>query len=484
MGRLSGGADIDLAKAPLKYQGLQPWEILLSEAQERMTLAVAPEQERAFMALAERMDVEATTIGEFTDSGAFVIRYAEKVVGRLDMDFLYDGAPRMELKAVWQPKKLLEPAAIPAKHLNNVLLELLAELNICSKEYKSRQYDGEVKGLSVVKPFVGLYCDMPSDATVMRVEYESNQGVVLAEGINPFYSDLDTYNMAASVIDEAVRRIVSAGGDFDRIAGIDNFCWPDPVQSDKTPDGELKLAQLVRACKALYDITTAYKVPCISGKDSMKNDSTRGGKKISIPPTLLFSTIGIIDDVRNAITMDVKQPYDVVYVVGLTKKETGASVFNRYVAKSCGVENNFGGELPGVDVALSRCIYQAMNKANKLGLIRSSHTPTKGGLAIAFALTALGGDLGMEIWLNRVPVEGSLNELDILFSESNGRFVVTVSPENAVQFENVFSGLPCAEVGNVMEERKLRILTQAASTIIETELPEMRKAFTETLKGV
>ncbi len=484
MAKFSGGADIDLAKAPLKYQGLHPWEIFLSEAQERMTLAVPPENENEFFELAARMDVDAATLGEFTDSGVLVVRYQGKVVGRLDMDFLYEGCPRMELKAVWQPKKPIEPAAVPKKHLNDVLLELLADLNICSKEYKSRQYDGEVKGLSVVKPFVGVYSDMPSDATVMRVEYDSNQGIVLAEGVNPFYSDIDTYNMTASVIDEAVRRVVSVGGSFDRIAGLDNFCWPDPVQSEKTPDGEFKLAQLVRACKALYDITTAYKVPCISGKDSMKNDSTRGGKKISIPPTLLFSTIGIIDDVRNAVTMDVKQPYDVVYAVGITKKELGASVFNRYVAKACGQDNNFGGAVPSVDVALAKRIYQAMNKAHKLGLIRSSHTPTKGGLTIALALMAMGGDLGLEIWLNRVPVEGTLDEIDVMFSESNSRFIVTISPENTAQFEDIFGGLPCVEIGNVIEEKKLRILTQAGSALIEIELADMRKAFTETLKGV
>ncbi len=208
MGRLCGGADIDLSKAPLKYQGLKPWEILLSEAQERMTLAVQPEKEKELMKLAKKMDVEVTTLGEFTDSGAFIIRYSDKVVGRLDMDFLYEGCPRMELKAKWEFKKPLEPAAIPKKHLNDVILELLSDLNICSKEYKSRQYDGEVKGLSVIKPFVGIYCDIPSDATVMRAEYESNVGIVLAEGVNPFYSDIDTYNMASSVIDEAVRRIV------------------------------------------------------------------------------------------------------------------------------------------------------------------------------------------------------------------------------------------------------------------------------------
>ncbi|MCX7006183.1 MAG: AIR synthase-related protein, partial [Kiritimatiellaeota bacterium] len=195
MSSMSGGAEIDLAKAPLKYEGLQPWEILLSEAQERMSLAVQPENISAFLALAKRRDVEANVIGTFTDSGAFVVKHGDRFVGRIEMEFLHDGCPKMEIEARWQPPQIAAPAPLRAGNRNRVLLGLLGALNVCSKEFKSRQYDGEVKGLSVVKPFVGAQSDMPSDATVMRVEYASNAGIILAEGINPFFSDLDTYAM-------------------------------------------------------------------------------------------------------------------------------------------------------------------------------------------------------------------------------------------------------------------------------------------------
>lgn len=432
MGRMSGGADLDLGRAPLKYEGLKPWEILLSEAQERMTLAVAPGKIKPFIELAKRRDVEATVLGAFTDSSALIIRYKERVVGRLDMNFLYDGCPTLQLEARWNPPKAgkFKRPHQGKSDRNALLCGLLSDLNICSKEFKSRQYDGEVKGLSVIKPFVGVMCDVPADATVMRVEYGNNAGIVLAEGINPFYSDLDAYHMAASVIDEAVRRVVSAGGRFDRIAGLDNFCWPDPVLSEKTPDGLHKLAQLVRANKALYDLTTAYGVPCVSGKDSCKNDSTRGGKKISIPPTLLFSTIAKIDDVRKAVTLDLKQPGDLIYVVGLTRDELGASAFYRLLERmsssrrmspsirmsfSGRMSLSYGGNVPKVDPALGKKIYAALNKAVKLGILRSSHAPTRGGLAVGFALCAMGGNLGARINLGLAPHEKELSSDAMLF---------------------------------------------------------------------
>lgn len=484
MGRISGGADLDLAKAPLKYEGLKPWEILLSEAQERMTLAVAPEHAAPLMELARKRDVEATVLGTFTDSSAFLIRYNERIVGRLDMDFLYDGCPVMQLEATWKPPKVPAPSPLRAGKRDFVLSGLLADLNLCSKEFKSRQYDGEVKGLSVVKPYVGVYSDMPADAAIMRVEYGRNEGIILAEGINPFYSDLDTYAMAASAIDEGVRRIISAGGRMEQIAGLDNFCWPDPVKSAKTPDGHYKLAQLVRANKALYDVTVAYGVPCISGKDSVKNDSSRGGRKISIPPTILFSTIAKMDDVRKAITMDVKRPGDLIYIIGLTRRELGASAFHRWLARKQGQPGHFGGRAPELNMPLALKIYRAMAKASARGLLRSSHTPTRGGLAVALAMSAMGGDLGIEADIGKAPAEEGLSDDDLLFSESNSRFVVTCKPGHGPALEKIFNGLPVARVGTVLKGRRIIVRGIRGRVVISAQLDRLRKAFKETLHGV
>ena len=195
-------------------------------------------------------------------------------------------------------------------------MQLLSSLNICSKESVVRRYDHEVQGGSVVKPFTGVDNDGPSDAAVVRPILDSFEGVVVAHGICPRYSDIDTYHMTANAVDEALRNYVAVGGSLDLVAGLDNFCWCDPVLSEKTPDGPYKMAQLVRANQALYDICCAYNLPLISGKDSMKNDFYDGAVKISIPPTILFSVIGRMEDARKAMTMDVKQAGDIVYILG------------------------------------------------------------------------------------------------------------------------------------------------------------------------
>jgi phosphoribosylformylglycinamidine synthase len=472
MCRISGGAEVRLEQAPLKYSGLQPWEIFLSEAQERMTLAVSPDHVEAFSDLARRRDVEVSVVGAFTNSGALIVRCQDRTVGRLDLDFLHDGCPRMTLEARWTPPAAKPPPRRRAGSRTRLLARVLSSLNVCSKESKSRRYDAEVKGLSAVKPFVGVHSDVPSDATVMRVEHGSHEGVILAEGINPFYSDFDTYHMAAGVVDEAVRRVVSVGGRVGRIAALDNFCWPDPVLSDRTPDGPYKMAQLVRANQALYDICTAYGVPLISGKDSMKNDSTRGGRKISIPPTLLVSSLAPMDDVRRAVTMNFKRAGDLIYVVGATKAELGGSEFGRAV----GGEWLGVGKVPKVDFAPALGIYRAMNEAGAAGLLRSSHTPTLGGLAVAFALAALGGDLGAEIDPAAVPADGKLSPDELLFSESNSRFVITCAPERASELEAVFAGQACARVGAVRLERRLKI-----GNWVDADLDALRKAFKGTL---
>ncbi len=484
MSRLSGGADIDLSKAPLKYEGLQPWEIFLSEAQERMTLAVIPERLEELLSLAARREVEATALGTFTDSGSLIVRYGTRVVGCLDLVFLHEGWPRMRLEARWQPPRVASPKLPRKGGRNRMLVKLLGSLNVCSKEYKSRQYDGEVKGLSVVKPFVGVNSDVPSDATVLRVEHGCREGIVLAEGINPFFSDLDTYPMMAGVIDEAVRRVVSAGGRLGQIAGLDNFCWPDPVLSEKTPDGPYKMAQLVRANRALYDVTTAFKVPAISGKDSMKNDSVRGGRKISIPPTVLFSVIGRMDDVGGAVTMYFKNAGDSIYAVGMTKNELGGSEFYRLLARQQGNPLSCGGNVPVLDTDGAIRIYQAMNAAASRALLCSSHTPTLGGLAAAFALPAIGGGLGAEIDLASLPCEGELDDDAKLFSESNSRFLITCAPEHNAEVEAIFRDVPFARIGTVTAEPRVRIAGQGGRRIVDIEVETLRRAFKETLYGV
>ncbi len=386
------GCELHLEKAPLKYPGLDPWEILLSEAQERMTLAVSPSKIGPFLELAKKMDVEATVLGTLTDTKRFHVLYHGKTVACLDMDFLHSGLPRMELRAKWKRPDHREPDFPEPKDLTPILREMLSRLNIASKESMIRQYDHEVQGGSIIKPLVGLRNDGPGDAAVWRPILSSFEGVVVSHGICPRYSDIDTYSMVACALDEAIRNNVAVGGNPDRIAGLDNFCWPDPIQSEKTPDGAYKLAQLVRANKALYDYCKAFGVPLISGKDSMKNDYLIGGTKISIPPTLLISCLGKIDDVRKAVTMDAKRTGDLVYILGETLEELGGSEY--YASR--GFIGNRG---PTVDAKKALDLYRRLHRAIQEGLIRSCHDCSDGGLGVAMAETAFAGGLGME-WIS------------------------------------------------------------------------------------
>ncbi len=298
MARESGGCALHLDRAPLKYAGLDPWEILVSEAQERMSFAVPPEKWEAFRELAARRDVEVSDLGEFTNSGNFECFHGGKPVCRMDMTFLHEGNPKLRLKARWVPPRHLEPPAaeLAARDLNADALDLLGALNICSKETWVRQYDHEVQGQSVVKPFMGARNDGPSDAAVIKPLPDRPEGLVISHGLVPRYSDVDAWHMAAASVDEAVRNAVATGGEPGKLAALDNFCWPDPVESPETPDGQYKMAQLVRANKALYAICTTYGLPLISGKDSMKNDYGKGASKISVPPTLMVTVIGPIPD--------------------------------------------------------------------------------------------------------------------------------------------------------------------------------------------
>ena len=470
MATYSGGCEMDLSLAPLKYAGLQPWEILVSEAQERMSLAVDPKKVDKFMELARKMDVETTVLGKFTSSGKFHIRYGEKTVAYLDMDFLHEGVPQMKLVARWKAPKHPEPTFAPPADLGKALKQMLSRLNICSKESVVRQYDHEVQGGSVVKPLVGVCNDGPSDAAVIRPLLDSMEGVVVAHGICPRYSDIDAYWMTACVIDEAVRNAVAVGVDPDHLAGLDNFCWCDPVQSEKTPDGHFKLAQLVRANMAIFDITTGYGVPCISGKDSMKNDYSIGRTKISVPPTLLYSAIGKIPDVRQAVTMDAKRPQDLVYILGETRDELGGS---EWFAK----QGAIGNKVPQVEAKTAMKLYRALNKAIRAGLVASCHDCSDGGLGVALAETAFAGGLGLNVNLKDVPYRGKKRDDFILFSETASRFVVTIHPKNQAKFEKLMRSLVAREIGFVSNDGLLQISGLSGQTIIKEKIGKLKDAW-------
>jgi phosphoribosylformylglycinamidine synthase subunit PurSL len=453
----SGGAELDLSLAPLKYDGLRPWEILLSEAQERMTLAVPQDNLDEFLSLAEEMQVEATVLGRFTDSGHLHVRHGEKPVAWLDMDFLHNGVPQMRLEAVWEtpppPKGRApaKPSELESLDQGELLSRMLGRLNICSKEYIIRQYDHEVKAGSVVKPLVGVLRDGPADAAVLRPLLGRDEALVVSHGICPRYSDLDTYWMMANAVDEAVRNAVAVGADLEHMAGVDNFCWCDPVQSEKTPDGRYKLAQLVRANRALEHFCQAYGVPCVSGKDSMKNDYTGGGRKISIPPTVLFTVVGVMRDASRAVTSDFKNPGDVIFLLGMTRDELGGSE----LLEELGLWST---AVPQVDALAAKQRYRTLKNAIDQGMVNACHDLSDGGLAVALAEMAIGGRLGAVVDLAAMPAPRPVPAVtSLLYSESASRLLVTTPPDVARRFEELFAGQALGRLGLVSDNSRLTI---------------------------
>jgi phosphoribosylformylglycinamidine synthase len=478
-----GGAELHLDRAPLKYPGLDPWQILVSESQERMTLAVPPDKVKEFLELARRREVEVTVLGEFTNTGMFHVLYEGKTIAYVDIEFLVNGAPRKRMKAVWKRPRHEEPNLPEPRDLSETLHKMLGQLNICSKESVVRQYDHEVQAATVVKPMVGLRDDGPSDAAVLwPLEMQrkgSSRGIVVANGINPNYGDIDTYHMAALALDEAVRNAVAVGANPDKIAVLDNFCW-------SSSDDEFRLAQLVRACKALYEYAVAFGTPFISGKDSMYNDfvGELNGEtiKISVPPTILISALGIIDDVEKAVTMDLKEPGNLLYLLGETCEELGASEYFALMGKELRGEPFLGNCAPQVDASSAKVRYSLLHRAISEGWVRSCHDPSEGGLGVALAEMAFAGGLGLNIDLQKVPGADLFERDDhLLFAESASRLLVEVRPEHKERFERLFEGTACALIGEVTEEPALRIAGLQGRVILCEDLEALKTSWQRTL---
>jgi len=463
------GARVDLEKIPLKYHGLTYAEMWISEAQERMVLAVPKENLEKVLSIFSRENVEATCIGEFTNDGKLKLYYEGNPVCDLDMDFLHKGVPVIERKAVWEEPKFKEPKVKESKNLTPALKKILSSWNVCSKEWVIRQYDHEVQGGSVIKPLVGIKNDGPGDAAVAMPRLGSNKGIVLSCGINPKYGEIDPYWMAASAIDEALRQVISVGGNLKEVAILDNFCWGNT-------DKPKVLGALVRAAQACYDIAKIYQTPFISGKDSLNNEYKVGKESIAIPPTLLISAIGIIEDVRKCITMDAKDAGNLVYVVGNTFNELGGS---HYYELFDAVGNN----VPKVAAKKGKVLMEKLSEAVNRGFVRACHDCSEGGIAVTAAEMAFAGGLGMKLELKNVPLGEEIKRDDfILFSESNTRFIVEVPKKYKAKFETALKGIPFGLIGKVEKGKTFSVKGVSGKEIIRANIDELKEAWQKPLR--
>ena len=463
------GAEVDLEKVLLKYSGLSYTEIWISEAQERMVIAVKPEKLEAIIKIFGDENVDATVIGKFTGDKKLTLKYNGEQVAELDMDFLHDGVPKYSREAVWNSKDLTEPAIAEKNIYNDELLGILSSYNVASKEWVIRQYDHEVQGGSVIKPLTGVENDGPSDAAVMKPKFDSDKGIAISCGMNPLYGDIDPYWMVLAGIDEAIRNLICVGGRADRVALLDNYCWGNCTKPET-------FGALVRASQACYDGAMAYAAPFISGKDSLNNEfSCEDGTQMSIPSTLLVSAISIVDDINKCVTMDVKQAGNLIFIVGETKDELGGSHYYK-------INGELGANVPKLDLEKAVKIAERISTAIADGLVVSCHDCSEGGVAVALAEMGFAGGLGIEVDLKGLPVsEKQLRVDSLLFSESNSRYIMEVKPENYDAFAKLMLNLPFGQIGKVTEAKKFLVKTRDGKVVIELDLDTMKQAWQKPL---
>jgi len=454
------GVEVDLDGVPLKAANMAPWEIWISESQERMLLAVPPRNLERVLQIFRDEQTEANAIGKYNGTGFALLRFRGEVVAEIDLKSLFN-PPKTTRTAKWAEPRLEEPSFSRPKDVGEVLLRLLSSYNVASKEKVVRRYDQEVKGQTVVKPLQG-WAAGPSDASVLKPLEGSMTGISISCGINPRFGKISPYWMAAGVIDEAVRNNVAVGGR--RMALLDNFTWGSPEYPDR-------LGGLVEACRACYDFGKAYGTPFISGKDSLYNESPLG----PVTPTLLITALGIVPDVSKAVTMDLKAAGDALYVVGETKPELGGSEYYHMMGF-------LGSSVPRLEADETTVAYRRLTAAIDACYVRACHDLSEGGLAVSLAETAFTGSLGLDVDLSEVPALGSMREDLALFSESNGRLIAEVSEADASAFEALMGGSTVARIGTVVEEPRLRIV-RGRRTLVERSLDELIGAWKTPLEA-
>jgi phosphoribosylformylglycinamidine synthase II len=459
--KFSCGASIELGKVPLKYSGLAPWEIYVSESQERMLLTAAPENLELVLETFRKEDVEATPIGKLTSDQFLRLHYQGKLVAEVTISFLFQ-PPTASKTARYDPASFAEPQLKEPEDLTETLLRLLSSPNVSSKESVIRTYDHEVRGNTVLKPLQGQRGG-PNDAAVLKPLDNSWKGIVVSCGMNPNLGKIDTYWMAASAIDEAIRNNVAVGGR--RIALLDNFTWGNPEKPER-------LGSLVKACEACYDFATAFKTPFISGKDSLYNESPLG----PVTPTLLITALGILPDIRSAVSMDVKSPNDSIYIIGLTLPELGGSEYYK-------LRGYIGKTVPNVRTSESKRNFSRIIEAIDAGLIDACHDLSEGGLAVAAAEMAFAGGYGLELNLSKVPLRNVDRDDFVLFSESNSRFLVEVSSKAREPFEAMMKGATFQDVGKVTKTGRLVVHGLSGKVAVDVRLDDLMRTWKKPLDG-
>lgn len=460
-GRINGGARVFLDRVHLR-ENMLPWEIWISESQERMLLMVPNEHVDRVLEIMYDEELKTSVIGELTEFPWIDVYYKGYLLCHVETEFLLH-PHKVKRVATWIPPKFEEPVFNEPHDYNEIICRLLSSPNICSREEVIRTYDHEVQGATVIKPLHGVYGG-PSDAVVLKPIPDSWRGIAISVGIKPWYSKIDPYWMAASSLEEALRNNVCVGGR--RIAILDNFTWGNPEKPDR-------LGCLVRAVKACYDFAVEFDVPFISGKDSLYNESPLG----PVLSTLLITAIGIVPDIRRVITLDLKCSGNPLYILGLTYPELGASQYYHLI-------NYIGSSVPKVNAKSSKRIMDCIIEAIDMGYVKACHDISDGGLGIALSEMVLSNDLGVEVYLDRVP-RFNVNRDDILlFSESNGRFLLEVDRKFNEEFKNLLEKYNCpwGIIGRIITEPRMLIYSLKGNLLVDLDSKILRDYWKGALK--
>jgi phosphoribosylformylglycinamidine synthase len=475
------GAEVYLDHVPTKYNGIMPWQKWVSESQERMTVGIKPEDGSKFLELSRKYGVMSTNIGKFTDSEHLTIYHNGDVCAHIPSSLLNADFPQWDFDATWISPKM-RGLKEPVSHGADIVSEfykLLRSPNLASKEWIPRQYDHEVQGGSVVKPLVGIDCDTPSDAIVFRPDLESQKGLMVAQSLHPQYSEIDAYHMVSASIDEAVRSVLAVGGKLSHLTGIDNFCWPSIEPGKNNPDAEFKAAQLVRANMALRDMITHYGIPLLSGKDSMycdnsvKNRENGWTERISGPETMQFTLHSIVDNVMDCKTLDAKSAGNSIYVIGTTFDELGGSEYYR-------LNGYIGLNVPFTCNEINLQVYRKFEEA--YNLMESSKAVKEGGIGMSLFLMASGGNLGLEADLSKLIIGNVSSDATALFSNSTGRFLVEVKPENCKAFEEIMGGY-ANNIGAFNSSRIFTVKGLKGNIVLHEDIQGMKREWKYTHGG-
>ncbi|MEX0616572.1 MAG: phosphoribosylformylglycinamidine synthase subunit PurL [Candidatus Woykebacteria bacterium] len=458
------GVLVNLDKVPKKYEGLSYSEIWISESQERMIVVCSEDNKGEILEICRKFDVPATVIGEFTGKSSLELYYGRKKVADIGMKFLHDGCPVVSGRTFWKEKKRNRKKA-SAVNFGEAIKKLLSDPDLTSKALIAHQYDSTVQGGTIIGPFTDEEELTHEDVTIRKLSEGQNLGFALTITANPNLTSTNPRYMSHWIITHSLAKLAVSGADFTKSALLDNFSWGSPK--------EVKvMGELVESLLGCKDAVEGFKVPFISGKDSLNNQFKGDKGEVTIPGTLLITALAPMLNIKKVVDQGFQNKDDAVLLLGELQKDMGGSCFGRLY--------NLQGEIPKINFEKTRALLVQLSFAIRKGLIESGVAIGKGGLALALAKACVSSGLAAEINLDSLNKKFDLKNHEILFSESAGAVVVTVKRKLLPLVKEMFLN-DYLEIGIVAENRlKIR---NSSKTILDETVESLSKVYKEVFSN-